>query len=253
MADGDYRRVGKGAHAVIALHGWFGSAGAWQPIWPYLDGETFTYLFLDCRGYGARRGASGDYTIAEAAADVLATANELGLEQFSLVGHSMGGSVMQRVYADAPSRVRAMVGVSPVPASGVPFDEQSWQLFSSATDSADSRRAIIDFTTGNRLTSVWLDAMVRHSLENSDRAAFAAYLTAWARTDFHQEIMGSEAPIKVIAGENDPALGAGTMQATFQKYYPKLELEVFPNAGHYAIDETPVALVTAVERFLKRF
>jgi pimeloyl-ACP methyl ester carboxylesterase len=253
MGSGDYRRIGNGAHAVIALHGWFGSASAWQPIWRSLDGETFTYLFLDYRGYGARRSTPGSYTIVEAAGDVLATADELGIEQFSLVGHSMGGSVMQRVYADARDRVRAMVGVSPVPASGVPFDEQSWQLFSSAADSADSRRAIIDFTTGNRLTPVWLDAMVRHSLENSDRDAFAGYLPAWARYDFHQEIMGSEVPIKVIVGENDPALGADTMRATFQNYYPKLELEVLANAGHYAIDETPVALVTAVERFLKRF
>ncbi len=105
-----------------------------------------------------------------------------------------------------------MVGVSPVPASGVPFDAQGWQLFSSAADSADSRRAIIDFTTGNRLTSVWLDAMVQHSLDHSDRAAFAGYLPSWARYDFHQDITGSEVPIKVIVGENDPALGADTMR-----------------------------------------
>lgn len=253
MADENFQRVGTGAHKVIALHGWFGSGAAWAPIWPYLDGETFTYLFLDYRGYGARRGTTGKYTVPEAAADVLATADKLGLERFSLFGHSMGGAVMQRVYADARGRVRAMVGLSPVPASGVPFDEQGWQLFTSAADSAESRRAIINFTTGNRLTHVWLDAMVRHSLENSDRDAFAGYLPAWARYDFHQEIIGSDVPIKVIVGENDPALSADVMRATYQNWYPKLELEVFGNAGHYAIDETPVALVSSAERFLKQY
>lgn len=246
----DVGRVGGGEHAVIALHGWFGSGAAWRPVWPYLDGSAYSYVFPDYRGYGTRRGIAGEYTLAEAAADVLATADALGLERFSLLGHSMGGTVMQRVYADAPDRVRAMVGVSPVPAGGVPFDEQGWGLFSAAAGDPGSRRAIIDLTTGNRLSGVWLDAMVRHSLDNSDEKAFGAYLEAWAKTDFHAEIAGADVPIKVIVGEHDPALGEQTMLATFAKWYPRLDLEVFGNAGHYAIDETPVALATSVEKFL---
>ncbi|GGO58494.1 esterase [Streptomyces daqingensis] len=248
----DFQRVGTGEHTVLVLHGWFGSSGSWQALLPHLDREAFSYVFLDYRGYGERRGETGRYTVAEAADDVLAAAGELGAERFSLLGHSMGGSVMQRVYADAPERVRALVGVSPVPASGVPFDEQSWALFSGAADSNGNRRAIIDFTTGNRLTGVWLDAMVRHSAENSDRDAFAAYLDAWARTDFHTEIEGAEVPLLVVAGRHDPALGADTMRATFGAWYPNLELEVFPDAGHYAMDESPVALAGTVERFLGR-
>ncbi len=235
------------------LHGWFGSSRSWQALLPHLDREAFSYVFLDYRGYGSRRGETGEYSVAEAAADVLAAADELGADRFSLLGHSMGGSVMQRVYADAPERVKALVGVSPVPASGVPFDEQSRQLFDGAADSPDNRRAIIDFTTGNRLTGTWLDAMVRHSLDHSDREAFAAYLPAWADTDFHTEIDGSDVPVQVIAGRHDPALGAETMRATFGAWYPNLELEVFPDAGHYAMDESPVALASSVERFLRRF
>ena len=64
---------------------------------------------------------------------------------------------------------------------------------------------------------------------------------------------GSDVPIKVIVGENDPALSADVMRATYQNWYPKLELEIFGNAGHYAIDETPVALVSSAERFLKQY
>ncbi|NLU75951.1 alpha/beta hydrolase [Streptomyces sp. HNM0575] len=246
------QRVGTGAHTVLVLHGWFGSSRSWQAVLPHLDRDAFSYVFLDYRGYGDRRGETGRYSVAEAAADVLTAADELGAERFSLLGHSMGGSVMQRVYADAPERVRALVGVSPVPAGGVPFDEQSWELFAGAADSPGNRRAIIDLTTGNRLTGTWLDAMVRHSLEHSDRDAFAAYLPAWARTDFHTEIKGAEVPVHVIAGRHDPALGEETMRATFGAWYPNLELEVFPDAGHYAMDECPVAFAGSVERFLKR-
>ncbi|WP_042432360.1 alpha/beta fold hydrolase [Streptacidiphilus anmyonensis] len=249
----ELQRIGTGEHTVLVLHGWFGSSRAWQALLPHLDQDAFGYVFLDYRGYGARRGQDGRFTLAEAAADVLATADALGLDRFSLLGHSMGGSVMQRVYADAPERVRAMVGVSPVPAGGVPFDEDGWRLFAGAADDAGHRRAVIDLTTGNRLTGVWLDAMVRHSLENSDRDAFAAYLDAWAHADFHSEIEGREVPVKVIVGEHDPALGADTMRSTFAVWYPNLELEILANAGHYAMDETPVALAGSVERFLARW
>lgn len=242
--------LGGGQHPVIALHGWFGSGAAWRPVHPHLDGSRFRYVFPDYRGYGRRIGEPGAHTLAEAAQDVLALADELGFDRFSMIGHSMGGAVMQRVLADAPHRVRALVGVSPVPASGVPFDEQGWELFSGAIAEPGNRRAILDLTTGNRLTGVWLDAAVRHSLAHSDRKAFGDYLEAWAKADFHAEVQDNPVPVKVIVGEHDPALGAATMQATFQRHYPNCELETLTNAGHYAIDETPIALATSIERFL---
>lgn len=247
-----YKQVGTGEHPVIALHGWFGSGSAWEALLPHLDRTRFHYVFPDVRGYGARISEPGEHTAAEVAEDVLAIADELGFERFSLIGHSMGGMFMQRVLADAPRRVRALVGISPVPASGVPFDDETWALFSGAAADAEKRRTIIDLTTGNRHTGVWLDAMVRHSTDNSDERAFADYLTAWAKTDFHTEIEGNTAPVKVIAGEHDPALGESVMRSTFGQWYPNCEVEVFANAGHYAIDETPIALATSIEAFLSR-
>jgi pimeloyl-ACP methyl ester carboxylesterase len=250
MAGENGGRSGPGEHVVLCLHGWFGCAKAWQPLVPHLDQARFSYVFVDYRGYGDRRGVTGDYTIAEAAADVLGLADELGADRFSVVGHSMGGKVMQWVLAEAPGRVRALAGISPVPANGVPFDEQAWQLFAGAADDASSRRAIIDFSTGGRLTGVWLDTMVSQSLANSDRDAFAAYLPQWARTDFHDRVAGSQVPVKVIVGEHDPSLNEELMRATFAQWYPRLEIDVMPNAGHYAMDETPVALATSLEHFL---
>jgi pimeloyl-ACP methyl ester carboxylesterase len=148
----------------------------------------------------------------------------------------MGGTVMQRVLVDAPERIRALVGASPVPASGAVFDDEGWALFSGAAANADKRRAIIDFTTGNRLTGVWLDAIVRHSLDNSDAQAFAAYLIAWAKADFHAQFEGNSVPVKVIVGEYDPAVSEETMRSTFAQCFSDCEIEVLANAGHYAMD-----------------
>ncbi|GII77129.1 esterase [Sphaerisporangium rufum] len=242
--------VGSGPHRVIALHGWFGDRRSFARIHPYLDTDAFTYAFPDYRGYGEARGVEGEHTLAEIARDVIALADKLGWDTFSLLGHSMGGTAMQRVMLDAPGRVRRLAGVSPVPASGVPFDEQGWALFSGAAADPGNRRAIIDFTTGNRLPGRWLDEMVATSLRVSDEYAFRAYLDAWAGTDFHAEIEGDPTPVLVVAGAHDPALSAEVMRGTWLNWYPNAELVVLADAGHYAMEETPLALVSAVERFL---
>ena len=243
--------IGNGARKVIALNGWFGNARGWGPMTACLDGGDFSYAFMDYRGYGARQGSGGPYTIAQMAQDALALADQLGWQRFSLIGHSMGGLAIQQVMADAPARVQALVALTPVPATGVPLDDAGWAFFSSAAKDVGARRAIIDLTTGNKLTGTWLDQMVASSLENADEEAFAAYLTAWAKTNILERVQGSRVPVLVVAGQNDPALGPDTCKATWLQHYPQARLEVIANAGHYPMDETPVLLATLIERFLR--
>jgi pimeloyl-ACP methyl ester carboxylesterase len=245
-----YITVGQGPHRVLALHGWFGSAHGWGPLVDCLDRDAFTYVFMDYRGYGGSKGLRGRYTMDEIATDALALVDRLKWNTFSMIGHSMGGMAIQRVLVDAPARVRKLVAITPVPASGVPFDEHTWAFFSTAPKSAEARKAIINNTTGQRLSDYWLTRLVRHSLENSTEEASAAYLLAWARTDFSDLVKGNPVPIKIIVGENDPALNADFMRATYMRWYPNAKLETILNAGHYPMEETPAALATSIESFL---
>jgi esterase len=245
-------QVGDGPHKVLVLHGWFGDAHAFAPVEHLLTRDEFSYVFVDCRGYGGMRDEPGAFTIDEIAFDALAVADRLGFAQFSLIGHSMGGMAVQRVLAMAPARVRKLIALTPVPASGIPFDDAGWALFSGAADNPEDRYAIIDYTTGNRLSRTWIQQMVDYSLAHSTRDAFAAYLPAWAKSDFSGSVKGLTLPVKVIVGEHDPALNPAVMQATFLATYPNCELEVMANAGHYPMHETPVALATSIENFLRR-
>jgi pimeloyl-ACP methyl ester carboxylesterase len=244
--------IGSGDHHVLAVHGWFGSARGWGSLPDYLDGSRFTYVFMDLRGYGDRQQDGGEFTMAEAAADALVLADELGWDRFSLVGHSMGGKAIHQVLLQAPDRVRKLVGVNPVPATAVPMDEQSWALFSGAAAQAGNRAAIIDFTTGNRLTKTFIDHVVQHSLDHSSAAAFGAYLQSWAKGDFSSSLKPDrDTPVKLIVGETDPALSAEVMEQTWLVFFPEAELTVLANAGHYPMFETPVALATSIEEFLE--
>jgi pimeloyl-ACP methyl ester carboxylesterase len=244
--------VGSGEHHVLALHGWFGSARGWGALPDYLDPSAYTYAFMDLRGYGGRRQDAGDYTMQEAAGDALALAGELGWDRFSVVGHSMSGQAIQHVLLQAPGRVRRLVALNPVPATGVPFDDDGWTLFSGAAASRANRFAIINFTTGGRLPAAFVNHVVQHSLDHSSAEAFGAYLESWAKTDFSERVQGNPAAVKVIVGEHDPALGAPVMEQTWMRFYPAAELEVIPNAGHYPMFETPAALAASIEEFLGR-
>lgn len=244
-----YDLIGTGPRRVLVLHGWLGDRTSFDAIRAHLGAE-FTYCFVDYRGYGDARGVSGEYTVEEIAGDALATVDALGWTDFAILGHSMGGMAAQALLLAAPARVRALVGISPVPASGVPFDEQGWALFSGAADEPANRRVIIDLTTGNRLSAAWLDAMVGRSVDRSDTRAFRGYLDSWAKTDFHRRIDGNTVPVLVVTGAHDPALSAEVMRSTWLRWYPNAELVEFADAGHYAPDELPLLLVSTVEKFL---
>ena len=245
--------IGSGDHHVLAVHGWFGSARGWGSLPDFLDRAAYTYAFMDLRGYGGRQEVAGEFTMEEAAADAIALADELGWDRFSVVGHSMGAKVALQVLLQAPDRVVKLVGLNPVPASAVPMDEQGWALFSGAAGNAGNRAAIINFTTGSKLTETFINLVVRHSLENSTQAAFAAYLQAWATSDFSDKVQpGTSTPVKLIVGVNDPALSADVMEQTWLVFFPEAEMTILPDAGHYPMFESPVSLATSIEEFLGR-
>ncbi len=251
-SDDSYEVCGSGPHHVIALHGWFGDRTSYEGVTRWIDRAAFTFALLDQRGYGAARGAAGVFTVEEVAGDALALADGLGWDRFSVVGHSMGGKVAQRLAADAPERVRALVGISPVPASGAGLDADGLAFFTRARDEPAVRRAIIDGSTGERLPASWLEFMVAQSLAVSDDHAFGSYLPSWASDDFHEDVVGSRTPALFVVGRHDPGLSADVMRATVLKWYEASELVTLADAGHYAMDETPLQLVAAIEAFLER-
>lgn len=244
-----YDRFGEGPQRVLALHGWFGDERTFLPLEPAIAPGVFTYVTPAYRGYGASRDIAGAHTIDEIAADALAIADALGWERFHVVGHSMGGKVAQYLAATRPDRVDRVVAIASVPANGQEFDPAGRALFEGAAAQLDNRRAIINFSTGNRLTPAWIDHVVRASTVAREEA-FAAYFRAWADTDFHQLCAGSTVPLKVLVGRYDAAITEQLMRDTLLRWFSNAELDVIDNAGHYPMDEAPVATATALEAFL---
>jgi len=246
-----HKILGTGKEGVIVLHGWFGDHTSFSPIFSFLDTATFTYAFMDYRGYGTSRHIGGKHTINEIAGDAIDLARHLGWSRYHMIGHSIGGKALQRVAVDAPGRIKSGVAVTPVPAAALNLDADTITLLDGAADNDDNRHTILNFTTGNRLSSAWIDMKVKNSRETTTRDAFADYLVAWTKNGFEDEVKGLELPVLVLVGEHDPVYTADAMEQSMLAWLPQASMQVIPNTGHYPMDETPIDLVTRMEAFMR--
>jgi pimeloyl-ACP methyl ester carboxylesterase len=88
----------RSAPLVVALPGLSGTAERFTFIGEHLGGDAVQLVALDPRGRGRSEAtAAGTYGWENHARDVLAAARVLGFERFSVIGHSMGGSVAMKV------------------------------------------------------------------------------------------------------------------------------------------------------------
>jgi pimeloyl-ACP methyl ester carboxylesterase len=100
---------------IIMIHGYTSSHHVWRTTIPALENDYYC-VALDLLGHGeSDLTAQGDYTIAAQGKRVLALADKLGFEHFSLIGHSMGGQISLYIAAMlAPQRVDKLVNVAGV-------------------------------------------------------------------------------------------------------------------------------------------
>ncbi len=100
------------APAVVLLHGWTVTAalnwcGVFEPL-----GHHVNVVALDHRGHGRGIRSPRKFRLEDAADDVVALADVLGLDKFVAVGYSMGGPVAQLVWHRHPERVSGLVLVA---------------------------------------------------------------------------------------------------------------------------------------------
>lgn len=247
---------GQGSEKVIVFHDWMGDSSNYDPVIPYLDPVTFTYVFAEVRGYGRSRHLAGTYTVAEVANDAVQLANHLGWERFHLVGHSMTGMAVQRLAIDdwhGARRVKSIVAITPVSASGYPADEETKTFLWNLIHNRELSEMGFSLLTGQRLLTSWNRLKTIHHFTTSTKEALMGYYKMWLNTDFSGEAKQAElrTPIRVIGGRQDlPGFQEDHLRATFGQWYPNVEFQFISDAGHYPMQETPVYLATLVEEFL---
>jgi esterase len=120
-----YRESGEpSAPPIVALHALGKSAESWDQVAAVL-GEKYRVLALDQRGHGGSARTS-IYTFELMCDDLLQFANAMNLGRFTLLGHSMGGTVSYLFSETFPSRIeRLIVEDTPPPFPDKPIEVPS--------------------------------------------------------------------------------------------------------------------------------
>ena len=95
-------RTGTG-QPLLLLHGWPEFWLTWEPVMARLA-DRFTLIAPDLRGFGDSDKPAGPFGPAGHAGDVLSLLDALGVDRIGVVGHDVGGAIMQPLARYAPDR-----------------------------------------------------------------------------------------------------------------------------------------------------
>ena len=145
------------SHTVIALHGWLDNAASFSLLAPYFASANIQVIAVDLAGQGLSdmRPLQASYHLWDDAVDVLAIANQLDLDNFSLIGHSRGAMIatMLTVSLSDTGRVQALInldGLLPLPID-IEDDAEQFKRF---VNGFQSRKASRQFKTREEAISV---------------------------------------------------------------------------------------------------
>jgi 3-oxoadipate enol-lactonase len=104
-----YELHGHAGEPLVLVHGYTGDVTDWRHQIPEFA-RTHRLLIMDHRGHGnSEAPADRDgYTIQALADDVEALADHAGFERYHLLGHSMGGAVVQEIALRSPRRLLSL-------------------------------------------------------------------------------------------------------------------------------------------------
>jgi pimeloyl-ACP methyl ester carboxylesterase len=107
-----YECIGEG-EVIVFVHGLSGSTLWWRRNIPELARHYQLYL-VDLPGFGSMRRHHRHFRLEEAAAWLAAWVEAVGLDQFYLIGHSMGGYICMDFAVRYPEKVKRLVLVSAI-------------------------------------------------------------------------------------------------------------------------------------------
>lgn len=249
-----YTKHGNGELKIIATHSWMDDYESWKPTIPHFDLDKFSIAFVDVRGYGKSKHIKGDYTTDEIANDIFNVADELGWEQFYLIGHSMCGMAAQKAtLLDKNKRIIKTILITPVAASGFPADKDTLDFFNAIPQNSELTRTAFNVFTSNKLSNTWQSKRTARHIEVTDKEAQIGYINMWVNENFIDKVSELDSSFLVISGKNDhPQFQIENQKAAFENFKDVNFIEI-ESAGHFPMQETPVLLASIIENYIKNY
>jgi pimeloyl-ACP methyl ester carboxylesterase len=256
--------AGAGGRPLLLCHGFTGAKEDFTSWLDPLGHAGWHAVAPDLRGHGDSPKPEGveAYSLDVFAADLLGVLDALGWDRATILGHSMGGMVVQVLALKAPDRVRALVLMDTLhgPMSGLDGDILELGISMALEQGMDPVADVLELMAENDpLTSpahVELMASRPDRKAQSDRNLrvssphlYASMLRSFPVMEERLDRLAELAmPTLVIVGEQDrPFVGPSKRMA---EVIPGARLAVIADAGHSPQLENPVGWWEALGGFL---
>jgi pimeloyl-ACP methyl ester carboxylesterase len=253
------------APPLVLLHGLRGFSGTWRALAAALR-DSYRLIAFDQRGRGESDwDPKHNYYTDAYLSDLESVVDQLGLQRFGLLGHSMGGTTSYVYAARHPERLAALVIEDIAPGSSasglgaqrivkemqaMPPGFQSWAearqywraLRPTLSAAAIEQRVIESMREGPSGRIVWrYDAEgIRQTRISPDPARIV---------DLWPVVERISTPTLIIRGEASDFCPAATVSEMCTRN-PNIRAVSIAKAGHYVHDDAPAEFETHVRGFL---
>jgi len=230
-----YEIHGEGA-PLLLLHGFGGSGRGFQR---FLDDYAASYRVItpDLRGHGRSTNPSGEFTHRQAAKDVYALLDKLGIQSVRGIGASTGGMTLLHMATQQPERVEAMV----LAGATIYFPEQAREIMRSRAPESITAE---DYERGRR------------THQNGDeqilalRRQFYNFKDSYDDMNFTPPYLATiKARTLIVHGDRDQFFPVNIPVEMYQSI-PNSSLWIIPNGGHGPHQQHPEEFLKLTKKFL---
>ncbi|WP_157285601.1 alpha/beta fold hydrolase [Bradyrhizobium yuanmingense] len=238
---------------LIFLHGIGGAARAWRRQLATF-GDRFRAIAWDMPGYGgsAPLASVSIAALAEALQQFIA---QLGVSRPVLVGHSIGGMIVQKWLVQFPNLARAVVLAQTSPAFGKADGDWQKSFIAARLGPLDRGETMKSLAPSLVKELVGDDPdpngmeIARECMGSVPEASYRAMMLALIGFDQRSTLGNISVPTLLLSGSKDNNAPAPMMAKT-ATYIPGAEYVELPGVGHLANLERPEAFDEALGRFL---
>jgi 3-oxoadipate enol-lactonase len=239
---------------LVFLHGIGGAARAWRGQLDFFK-DRYRTIAWDMPGYGgsASLAAVSIAALAGALQDFL---QQVGATKPILVGHSIGGMIVQQWLSKNPDIAGAVVLAQTSPAFGKP--DGDWQKafidarlgpLDRGETLASLAPSLVKELVGDEPDVSGMD-LARDCMAAVPAASYRAAMLALMGFDLRNALKSIAVPTLVLSGAKDNNAPA-PMMAKMASYIPSAKYVELVGVGHLANLERPMAFNAALDHFLK--
>ena len=260
----------KDGKIIVMVHGFNGSLFNYEPLIPYLS-ERYRILSLDLPAHGLTGAVKSDIYSHEAFENVIKEVVKIqGVDEFYLIGHSMGGMIAWRYVLNNIKQIKGLVIIgSPFVGSEIEYNDfQSVNAPPAAFKLLDTAlfREILSYVTPRLLVkegisqTVFDQSIVTHDLVDQFHDII---LMDGTREAIGKLIISHEdnfiadpsilrkinIPTLVLHGEEDNLVDIRFV-SHFVEQIPDVKLISYPRVGHMPPMEIPIQLSKDIQNFV---